>query len=555
MNFFNDLIAQGRATLLAMPVGNRIIAVGLLGAIFVGLGILLRQESTGGGEYLFGGTALTEDELTRAEFAFSKAELRLWHREGNRLRVPVKEKDRYLRALAEDNAMPRKIDWATEQILNSTNVFEPNQQRESRLHFAEIKDLERSIEAFPEVRTAYLKPAIGRHGLNGTKTESASVIIIPEGSQVLSEARKATIRRLVAAAYPGMDQTKVQVTDTNAPADGGGEFIEGSSPFYIAKRRYENEYEQKLYNLLSVYGPIRVAVTAEVDRTMEEKSSSINYQGTPVTLLERNNTKTNESVRPGSGGVPGVASNAYGNKPNSVVPEQNATSKSNDTQEAVDRVVGQEKVDKLLTGFPLKSIRASISIPTSHYELVHRQEWIASNPEKNAKDVPSMSPAERETLKNKVEKKIQQQVAGILPAHSAGDDRFPNVTVVDYIDPPQTEKSEATAGSSAVSWLASSWESLAMVGLAVVALLMVRSFGKSPSPADAPDFAEGFGIKLPEIPKDELALSPQNTEAEGDPKLDVTGENLKDQLTTLIDTNPDAAANILRMWIESDQAA
>ncbi|MEL7337608.1 MAG: hypothetical protein AAFN70_15550, partial [Planctomycetota bacterium] len=68
---------------------------------------------------------------------------------------------------------------------------------------------------------------------------------------------------------------------------------------------------------------------------------------------------------------------------------------------------------------------------------------------------------------------------------------------------------------------------------------------RTPSAAVAPaDYNETFGLEIP---------VPQGQPGTEDSGLRITGESLQDELTSLVEENPDVAANVLRNWI-SDAA-
>jgi flagellar M-ring protein FliF len=132
----------------------------------------------------------------------------------------------------------------------------------------------------------------------------------------------------------------------------------------------------------------------------------------------------------------------------------------------------------------------------------------------------------------------------------AGEDRFPLVEVWDHRDLPELPLTTPSATDKAISWLADSWQTLAMIGLAVVALLMVRGVSKIGAGAPRPDFEEGFGLELPKPPVDEM----EEDDGDGGPKLTITGQHLKQELTQLVGSNPEAAANVLRKWLDGAAA-
>ncbi len=550
MKFFNDLYEQARLAFLAMPMGNRVIAIGLVSAVVLSLGFLVQGTSTSSGEYLFGGRALEESEINRAEFAFSQAQLRDWERVGNRLRVPSKNKDEYLRALSDANALPRELDWATQEAIKNFNVFEPNAQREDRLEFATRQNLQHAIESFSEVKSALVQVAVGKQGLRGAQPVSASVIVTPHASQTLSPQREDAIRNLVAASYPGLQADKVVVTDTNRQP-GSANWIDSDDPYYRAKKQFEIDYHETLQSLLQPYGPLRLAVSVDVDPTLQSNSSILKYQGNPLTIAERATQKQSENVRPGPGGVPGVASNAYGNKGTSINPDRDQTSKTTETVEAADRVLGQEQTTVKSVGLTPKKIAVAIGVPESYIETIYRRDWLMQNPTKKPEEIPQLSAADRERLQANTTNTIQQTVSGILPPVPAGNDKFPLVNVFYYLDSPATNVETVAAMPGAMKWLSEYWQTLLLAGFALVSLLMIRSFVKSSPPTSSPEFENGFGLVLPELPKDELQIV--GVAEDGTPIMEISGSNLKDQLSELIDNNPDAAANILRAWIEDDK--
>ena len=64
------------------------------------------------------------------------------------------------------------------------------------------------------------------------------------------------------------------------------------------------------------------------------------------------------------------------------------------------------------------------------------------------------------------------------------------------------------------------------------------------------EFAQGFGIEVPASASDELDLgdgeSKSEEEEETGPKFQVTGGEMKDDLSTLIKQNPEIAVNLLK---------
>jgi flagellar M-ring protein FliF len=104
MDFLNKSIAQVSELFRSMTPGARVTAGLLLAIVVVSVGYLFRQGTAGPDAYLFGGEALSDDQLIRVEAAIAKAELSNAVREGNRIRVPSGQQAAYLAAVADEDS-------------------------------------------------------------------------------------------------------------------------------------------------------------------------------------------------------------------------------------------------------------------------------------------------------------------------------------------------------------------------------------------------------------------------------------------------------------------
>ena len=92
----------------------------------------------------------------------------------------------------------------------------------------------------------------------------------------------------------------------------------------------------------------------------------------------------------------------------------------------------------------------------------------------------------------------------------------------------------------------------------MAALVSLRSFAKTIPVSNDQDFERGFDLPLDDaIDIDLSSLTDAENDAfdpqsEGDatpPKLRTTGGDIKNDLTSMVRENPDAAATMLRNWI------
>ncbi|SMP39917.1 flagellar M-ring protein FliF [Neorhodopirellula lusitana] len=537
-----NVLEQFRNIFSSMPVPSRVIAGLLVVVIVLALGFLVRGSSTTQEEYLLGGRMLDEQDIDAAELAFGSAGLTGWQREGRRLKIPTLQRSEYLAALEQSSALPNSLRTHIQSAIDSSTAFESSEQRIARIMHAKEQDLSDNITKFNDIRSANVTYDQGeRMGLSRGRSQSASVVVQPEGIEPLSRARIQMIKEMIRASFAGMSVDDVQVTDTNSSAMPGNS--DDDDPMSKKRREEESYYEQKIRAQLAGYGPIQVKTFAEIDPTMGVEKASLKYADQPTTLQESSRKYEIESSRPIPGGVPGAQPNTIANRPVKI--DQTAqTSRTKEDERSSNRVAGQEYETTRIAALPVKRIRVSIGLPTSYYRQVWTQEFLQSNPDKKGEDVPGMGNAELQSLRERTQLAIKSAVTPLLPSVSAGEDRFPLVEVWDFPDLPVREIATIGTGQVALDWLSNSWQSIAMIMLAALALMVARGAMKSiGGDADPASFSEGFGLELPSPP-------PPPVEVEGSvDHMEITGGSLKQELIGLVEGNPEVAANVIRSWI------
>src|SRR5215207_9010236 len=141
MDFVNKLYAQLADIFRSLTPGSRL-AVGLLfGVIVIGLVYLFQYQVSSGDEYLLDGRAFSGAELTTMEAAFAKAGLGQSVISGNQIRIPRGQKQRYLAALAEENALPADFHNFLTKELNNDNPFTSTRSLELRRANAKQREI------------------------------------------------------------------------------------------------------------------------------------------------------------------------------------------------------------------------------------------------------------------------------------------------------------------------------------------------------------------------------------------------------------------------------
>ncbi|MEM8910280.1 MAG: flagellar M-ring protein FliF C-terminal domain-containing protein [Planctomycetota bacterium] len=539
---FQPTLDQLRQTLNAMPMPSRIIAGLLVVAIVLALGFLVRTTGSPSTEYLLGGRLMDESDLDAAEVAFGTAGLTGWRREGRRIEIPTEKRSDFLAALAESQSLPISLRTSVQAAHAQSTAWESSAMRDARQMHAKELDLGNKIAAFADVRWASVEYDRGeRIGLSRNRPQTASVVVQPEGSQPLASSRIDMIQRMISGSFAGMSVDEVEVIDTNGTIASSA--ASDSDPLMRKRREAEAYFEQKIRSHLSGYGNIRVAAFAEIDPTMGTEKASITYADQPISISETSRKRQIESSRPVPGGVPGATPNALTSNRPAKLESSMQTSTTKDDTKTSEKIADQEFQTSRMAALAVQRVTVSIGIPTSYFYKVHRHNWLQENPDSAESDVPVLPKADLQKLIDETKLKIQGSVTPLLPAVAAGEDRFPLVEVTDYPDLPMPEVATAGTGSAVLTWLADSWQSIAMLGLAAVALMVARNaVTGTGGNQDPTDFREGFGLELP--------APPVEAEEEDDSieSMEITGGSLKDELVTLVEANPEVAANVIRSW-------
>ncbi|MEM6690370.1 MAG: beta-cystathionase, partial [Planctomycetota bacterium] len=309
---------------------------------------------------------------------------------------------------------------------------------------------------------------------------------------------------------------------------------------------YEAAYESKLRRILRGYDA-DIAVAVELDSKMAVQNATLTIDPNPVNLSSKNRKTESSSVKPSVGGVPGADANAIasGNRPLSIADAAQETRVKEDERESL-AVAGQKYENSRQADFPIQKVKVSVGVPRSYYEREHIRKEILnaklSGQDLAAADVPPMSQTELEELKNDTENTIKSAVSTLLPT-ALGEEARKLVEVwdaPDIIEPPPPSPETAKL---ALNWLAESWQTMAMIGLAFVALFVARSAIRNTGDGVPPEFSEGFGLELPQPPP-----PPEPMSEDGD-GMTITGGSLQTELQTLVDSNPEVAANVIRGWV------
>jgi len=363
-------------------------------------------------------------------------------------------------------------------------------------------------------------------------------MVVPEGNMPLPHNRILAIQEIVRASYAGMHSDDVLVSDTN----GDPTLSVDPSDHPLLRKQQETEalWKRKIRSALSAY-PVTVEVSAEIDPTMDLQKTSLTYDAEGTTVGSRSRKTESSNFKQPNRGVPGAATNTISNRA-ATLDENVQTSKSSEKQDEVEKVAGQQYQNSKLASLAVKSVSVTVGIPRSYFKSIYVQTELEKNPDQTVADLAPMSDDAFEQLKISTFNTIDDVVSKLLPPPAAGDDRTSFVKTFVTPDLPSEPLPTTDTAKVAMTWLAESWQSIALIFLALIALLVARSAARSTSDLPPSEFREGFGLELPKPP-------PEPDAADSEDSMNITGGNLKGELVSIVEGNPEVAANVIRAWV------
>lgn len=551
MDFLNKSIAQVSELFRTMTPGARLTAGLLFAVVVVSMGYLFKQGTSGPDAYLFGGAALPEGQLIRAEAAIAQAKLSGYEREGNRIRVPAGQQATYLAAVADAGALPPNFNTILEDALNKSGYLESTAATRERLKIARQQTLSEIVRAMYWVEDAvvlyneqeYREP--GR--LSSTKQVTASVNVQPNVGESLDPRRAKMLQKLVAHAV-NMKPEDVNVTNLG---DGGAYGAGGDIPpemfeseYYQTKVAFEMQKRESIMNHLRHIAGVHVEVNAELNDTAEEVTTTVKPDPKGTLRREVAEKDSSKQFAGAPGGQPGTSSQGPGRQPPTAAPENRNETTSETTE--TDNLVGGVESRTLKQGFTLKEVWATVTVPSNYIQEV----WKSRNP--TATEAPK--PEDLKSVHDNVVAKIEEIVEPLLflqANRGQNTYKYVRVVVLDSLPTPAIEP--PSMASNAMAWAGRYWSTLAMLGVAMFSLMVLRNVVKSAPTGDTGVAAAAAGPALTlhtEVTSKGAAGTAADEPGDDRPRLRLKkGKSVKDDLVDIVREDPDAAAEILRSWI------
>lgn len=552
MDFLNQAIAQVSELFRSMTPGARVTAGLLLAVVVISFGYLFQHSAAGPDAYLFGGEALPDGQLTRVEAAIAQAGLSGYVREGNRIRVPSGQQAAYLAAVADAGALPPNFNTILENALNKGGPWESREAVRERLKIAKQQALGEIVRAMPWVENAAVlfgeQQSRGSNSLAVSSQVTASVNVKPLAGESLDPRRSRNIQKLVASAV-GITTEKVTVVNLGeGTSDSGSNDIDPEifekSDYLQTKVAFEMQKRASILNALRDIPGVRVEVNAELDNIQSEKTEEVKPDPQAVISHEITSSDSTTQTANENGGRPGLEAQGPNRQPPNAVAQQSKNETKSETSNT-QNAVGVTKTDIMKHGLTPKEVWATVAIPGNYIEEI----WKRRNP--TVTDPPK--PEDMRAVQLDVISKVENIVEPLLLLQTfRGQDNYKHVKVVVLDSLPTPTLEPPSIASTAVAWTGRYWSTLAMLGVAMFSLLVLRSVVRGTPPAEG----SGAAAAPPTLTlhTEEPASSTPGEEASDEqserPRLRLKkGKSLKDDLVEIVREDPDAAADILRSWI------
>ena len=562
MDFLNRSFTQVSDLFKSLSAGARMTSALLLVVVVVSLAYLFQSHTADADAYLMGGEPFAAAQLPAMGAAFHKAGLSNFEFDGNRIKVPRGQQSAYLGALAEAGALPPDFGKYLEKALAGSSVFEPRAKQQELLKVAKQNELQLILNRMQGVENASVIYHEGKtKGFSQQMLFTASVNVKPVGSQLLDEDRIRMIRNSVASAFAGLKPENVTVTDLNGrsyPGTAtGGTGSAMDNEYVQLKKAFEDDWQKRIHNQLHYIDGVVVSTNVELALDTEFEESKTTLDPKSVLYQSKESTMSKTSEGPAPVGRPGVVAQQPGgaNQPgavgvNSNGPRMTEESAQLETGTAIPTTVVHRKQQ----GLTPERVKVAVAIPTNYYEKI----WSQRNPTPADQEVKKADTAALADIERQVKDDVKNAVVALLPVAAAGTDPFPQVTVTSFQHIATDPLPVPDMQDHAIAWLGQYWTTLGMGGFALVSLLMLRSVVRS-APAAQPlpstpaaDAGTSTGLSL--VAGDDEVADATELEEPLTPRARLkrrtaSGPSLREELTTMVKEDPDAAVAVLRNWI------
>jgi flagellar biosynthesis/type III secretory pathway M-ring protein FliF/YscJ len=345
--------------------------------MLVGLTIIIRQPPSPT-EPLLADWSFDAQELAAIETALWEAQLTNYSIENGNIKVPARQRARYLRALSQRNALPDAFYSLPEQALERSHFTELNSQREERLKQAYQRQIALAIRGLPGIANALVQyDQTPSRGFRSPGEVSAMVGLRSSDGKPIDTQTINTVRAMVLGFKAGLKPENLTITDIRSNRVYRGATADLFADQAARRAAIQHEWNDRISSLLKKLVPgAQVAVNVEVD-----------HVGAPATPASVNASR----------------------------------------QQAVDNAESQRLASTEL-------VTVWVGVPSSYLERVCRARAARGTD-------PAYTAAARQKIEEETRQEIESAVAAVVPETSLANRLRPLVTVTTFEDFAAVEES------------------------------------------------------------------------------------------------------------------
>jgi flagellar M-ring protein FliF len=471
---------------------------------------------------------------------------------GDRLLVEAEKKQEILAVLYYDQALPSNTSAAWDAIVNKINPWNSEAQNAQWWLQAKQAKLAEVIRGFPGVADATVMIDTTEHrGFGGNSVRPSATINIKtrEGKRGDKKLVMAAAD-MVGGAQAGLDRGRIHViiNGVSFPMDDQSEdSMGGADELLEVRQQNEGYYIDKIKKQLGwLNADVFVSVAVDINtKATQEQSTIYDPKGTAKVETEIRSSGTDEDNDSKAAGEPGVGANTQG----SLADGSGGGGKEtrNQTEDETHFQAGLSKKDLTSTERPgaAKVLSATVRVPRSYFVKLYKDR----NP--NAKE------PDEATLQPYIDGELTKIKSDVRLCTALADDK--SVAVETYADTMVLASAGdatplAVTPTGVTMMVGGHGKEIALGVLAVISLFMMSSMVKKGAPvpvmASEPE---------PEGPAVQLAGGEEVVGEAGDGETILGGMELDEdsaktqqmlgQVSDLVKENPDAAANLIKRWM------
>jgi flagellar biosynthesis/type III secretory pathway M-ring protein FliF/YscJ len=349
---------------------------------------------------------------------------------------------------------------------------------------------------------------------------------------------------LVSGAQHGLVPNRVKVViGTKQYKLGGPGSSLGADEMSDQMAMSEAYIEQKVQGLYPYIQGIIAKVSVDIENKTSQLQSKKFDKDNVISKEKSIETRVEESTQPGgSPAEPGIVPNTGLSIAEARAPAPEATKSSEESKVDMETYVG-ESVENINTpAGKVTVVGASVRVPRTHFVEAFKKRFVSS--------VQQPDPA---ALQAYIDEELAQMAREVQRVTHVKEETDVTVALYDDVMPMMAATTTVPVGNTVATTVSSHAKEIAIGALAVISLFMVSTMVRKGGPA--PIVAAAAETKVPPHLSSGRELAGEA--GEGDSMLDgmeldedaVRAQQMLEQVSTMVEENPDAAANIMKRWL------